>query len=176
MKTGFRFHLFAGIAMIVLFQTVVFFTNNELFFNLRYLIFSTMFFILGSIMPDIDSKNSIPHRHFKKFYYIFASIFFIFISAIVMDYLEVIGVFYYWVIAVFVSLITAYLLVGKTVKKLRHRGFFHTLPMALVYGTSASLFVYILGTNRVISLIIGFVSMYGWYFHKIVDYIGDRIK
>lgn len=176
MKTGFRKHLSSGILMLAVVQFFVFVMYKELFMNLYYLIFSSIFFILGAVLPDIDSKSSIPHRHFKRIYYALSAVMCFSLGYFILSYLGYQSDFYLIITNLFASLAISYIAVAVSVRKLRHRGFLHSVGMAVFYGTAVFLIFYFLQFEIIIAFATGFLAMYGWYFHKVIDKMGDKLK
>lgn len=162
--------------MLLVMQVAVFFAYPDLFVNIYYIIFSSAFFILGSVMPDIDSRKSIPHRHFKRVYYVLSLVFCFALGYFLLSYFDVMSEIYMWLIMILGAVIMSYAIVELSVRKLKHRGFLHSPLMALIYGTVIFLVIYVLNFGIVISFVIGFFAMYGWYFHRIVDKTGDSLK
>jgi hypothetical protein len=169
MKTGFGEHILAGLVSLVILILLGF---GKLSMNV--LIIASFVFIIGSVLPDLDSPFSKPRRIFRK--------------VILAIMILLIFVFYDGIVSICNSTIKSYcaysplfaaltpLLVLVILDALipRHRGFLHSFSAAVVYGV----FVLLILINKPSlsdSLIISLFGAIGYTVHILVDFFGDRL-
>ncbi len=120
----------------------------------------------GSLMPDIDSNNSKAIGVGFTIISLLITILFIFAKIITYSIVELIimgGAIFY---AIRFGLIKAFRKMSK------HRGMFHSIPVALIWGLLTTLMSYnFFYTNRLLSWIYGFMMSFGYIVHLILDEI-----
>ncbi|HPF16361.1 MAG TPA: metal-dependent hydrolase [Thermotogota bacterium] len=149
----------------------------------RILIFSFIFFVLGSDAPDLDHKNAYMHRVAKVIIWIIATIYLFFVlkeriplwfprlnilrNETVLFYISILlG----WVFSAFLSAITP-----------PHRGPFHSFLAPVVFGLITGGLFYILEIKTASpseamsnAVYIGTSSMLGYALHVTMDYIQSK--
>ena len=122
--------------------------------------------ILGGVLPDIDSDNSIPLQTIFK------------ISSIIIPLLILLTFFPVMPIVKTILLwMMLTLLLKLTLFKLflhltHHRGLFHSVPMAIFIGEIAFSFAYYSAhINLQVSFIYGFIIFFGFIVHLLLDEI-----
>ncbi|BDD01492.1 metal-dependent hydrolase [Persicobacter psychrovividus] len=85
---------------------------------------------IGSIAPDVDSKNAIITKYFFKCLGVSLGLFLCFILKPVLNFLELLPLLGLTVV------LTMYIVKPIFFKFTRHRGIFHSIPMALLLALS----------------------------------------
>ncbi len=120
----------------------------------------------GSLMPDIDSDNSKAIGVGFTIISLLITILFIFAEIITYSIVELIimgGAIFYTI---------RFGLIGAFRKVSRHRGIFHSIPVALIWGLLTTLIAYyFFYANSLVSWIYGFVMSFGYIVHLILDEI-----
>jgi len=132
--------------------------------------------IMGGILPDIDSDNSIPTKIMQ---YVFANLISFFILFKYIGQYPIGNLILIWIGSFLVSL---YILEGFN-KITSHRGMFHSIPAGFIFWFSFSLlFYYVFKFNYLVSWYFGMFVFLGYITHLILDEIysidvsGRRIK
>lgn len=170
MRTGFGEHLLAA---VVIFVILVFLWGASASIEL---LLGAVFFILGALMPDLDSPVSKPRRFMRKVILILALALLLlsyqqlsslcneFAGESICVYLPLLSI-----LLVFIVVYIADLMVPK------HRGFLHSLSAALLYGVFAWLLMLFFRVGVDSSLRIGAWAFGGYLSHLLVDAVGDAI-
>jgi inner membrane protein len=163
LKTGFREHLLASLAVAI--AAVLALPTTAPFLA------SLTLFILSSLLPDIDHPKSIPRKAFKHavFWPVLFASFIIAQSTIACEGIPCLIL--YAVVALIASrlfLLAIELLIPK------HRGKIHSKIAGLVLGAFVLAVSYPFA-GPVLSLSFGLFSFLGYSFHLLVDFIGDRL-
>ncbi len=118
----------------------------------------------GSLMPDIDSDNSKAIGIGFTIISLLITILFIFAEVITYSIVELIimgGAIFYTI---------RFGLIGAFRKISRHRGMFHSIPVALIWGLLTTLIAYnFFYVNNLVSWIYGLVMSFGYIVHLILD-------
>lgn len=166
----FENHFLTGLPLIAAIQIFFYLMMKEI--NIAYLIISSVSFIAGTVLPDIDLKTSKIHKSFRFVIYPLSFVFgFYFVYPLVNLISAQISVLLTIAFSVLVIISYEYVL---SKKGFRHRGFLHTLPAAVLYG------FLIFFISRKFNLIpvhlfcSSFLGFFGWYFHEMTDKIWSR--
>ncbi len=120
----------------------------------------------GSLMPDIDSDNSKAVGVGFTIISLLITIIFIFAKVITYSIVELIimgGAIFYTL---------RFGLIGAFRKVSRHRGMFHSIPAALIWGLLTTLVAYnFFYVNNLVSWIYGLIMSLGYIVHLILDEI-----
>ncbi len=120
----------------------------------------------GSLMPDIDSDNSKAIGIGFTIISLLITILFVFAEIITYSIVELIimgGAIFYTI---------RFGLIGAFRKVSRHRGMFHSIPVALIWGLLTTLIAYnLFYINNLVSWIYGFVMSFGYIVHLLLDEI-----
>lgn len=122
--------------------------------------------VIGGMLPDLDSENSKPIQGtFTMLSILLPLIFLLSIS----EELSLLTMVVTWIVASFLLHITIFkLFLHVTI----HRGIFHSIPMALLFGELCTIFFYkIVQTPIEFSIIYGFFITFGFITHLILDEI-----
>ncbi len=118
----------------------------------------------GSLMPDIDSDNSKAIEIGFTIISLLVTILFIFAKITSYSIVELIimgGV-------IFSTL--RFGLIGAFRRVSRHRGIFHSIPVALIWGLFTTLIAYnSFNANALVSWIDGFIMSFGYIVHLLLD-------
>jgi hypothetical protein len=118
----------------------------------------------GSLMPDVDSDNSKAIGIGFTVISLLITILFVFAKAMTYSIIEMLimgGVVFYTVRFGFI---------GVFRKISRHRGIFHSIPMALIWGVSTSVIAHtFFGLNSLVAWVYGFMMSFGYMVHLILD-------
>jgi len=132
---------------------------------------------LAGLLPDIDSDHSIPTR------LIFNVLSFAVSIAVIIVFQGMMGLYYLLGLALIAALTVRYVVYGLFASVTEHRGLFHSLPAALLFGLATfSLTHYLFGLPLNLAwLAAAFVSG-GYILHLLldefysVDFVGASIK
>src|SRR5271157_3186925 len=130
-------------------------------------------FLVGSVMPDLDSKSSKPRRFARilALVLVISALFFAY-PLLSWDCSAVAGS-----VCFYMPLVLAFLAVGAVyaidLLVPKHRGFMHSFSAAMVYG--AGVFLLVLYTGIGSSLILGAWAFGGYVSHILVDFVGDAL-
>lgn len=121
--------------------------------------------ILGGILPDVDSDESVP---LKMMQYIFANLAAFFVLFNYMGQVKIVTLLLIWMATFGFVMGVFYLFKRFTV----HRGMFHSLPAATIFWFGFTLvFHYLLNYRIVTSWYIGMFIFYGYLIHLLLDEI-----
>lgn len=169
MRTGFSEHLLAGVAVFVI---LLFLLGIPPGIELPL---AGTFFILGAVMPDLDSPVSKPRKFMRKVVFFLALVFLLLfypqLSAVCDRAAGESFCVYFPILSIFVVFAAVYLLDSIIPK---HRGFLHSFSAALLYGTVACLLMLSAGRGMS-SFRIGAWGFGGYLSHLVVDAVGDAI-
>lgn len=129
-------------------------------------ILASLFFVVGSILPDIDHPSSIPRKSLRQLLFIFALFFgaFLFLEHSSNIYLALVF---------FVIPFLAVFILDSTIPA--HRKFFHTLNAAFLFSI-AIFFLSLTKLPFVGSLLLASCGFAGYVLHLILDFIWDRFR
>jgi membrane-bound metal-dependent hydrolase YbcI (DUF457 family) len=118
---------------------------------------------LGSLMPDLDSKTSIPFKVAVSLITVFASFFIIFSK----NHYSLLEMGILWVSSYY---ILHYLFMNVFIKFTSHRGIFHSIPMGFLLGTLTAIALnsFFWLDNR-LAVWGGFAVTVGYLTHLILD-------
>ncbi len=119
---------------------------------------------LGGLLPDVDSAHSKSIRVGFNVLSLLATIMVVFIKSSTYSLIEM------FVVAglVFVGIRFAMLDIFRKISK--HRGMFHSIPVALIWGIVVSILMqYFFSLNSLISWVYGFMVTMGYFVHLILD-------
>lgn len=166
MKTGFNEH----IASSALFAFLILLFSNGL--SNPTLIALLLVFVFGSIVPDVDHPKSTPRKIFRALFVILLlssiSILLIISGGSSQDYL----------IPAVVALATTLLLLFLVERFIpKHRGIVHSKSAAIVFGFVCFCIILVLSFQPDLGMafLFGASASFGYLFHLLVDYMGDRI-
>ncbi len=168
MRTGFGEHLAAGVAIFLI---LLFLLGIP---AAAELLLGGTFFILGALMPDVDSPLSKPRKFMRKVVFTLAIFFLLLfypqLSAACGRFAGESLCVYFPLISILLVFAIVYLLDFFIP---RHRGFFHSFSAAVLYSTAVCLLMLSLGAGG--SFRIGAWAFGGYVSHLAVDFIGDAI-
>jgi len=124
------------------------------------------FFIgtLGGLLPDVDSAHSTSIKVGFNVLSLLLTIMMIFVKSSTYSIVEM------FITAVLVFLAIRYGLLELFRKVSKHRGMFHSVPAALIWGTvTAILMHFFFGLNSLVSWVYGFMTTFGYLVHLILD-------
>ncbi len=124
------------------------------------------FGVIGGILPDIDSDNSIPIQIAFKILALILPLILVLNFADDMPLLHIAGA---WFLAsLLFYLVFTYIFLPLT----KHRGIFHTIAMGIVLGELTTLFmIHSLNISDKISLFSGIYISFGFLIHLVLDEI-----
>jgi len=132
--------------------------------------------IIGGILPDIDSDNSIPTKIMQ---YVFANLISFFVLFNYIGLYPIGNLLLIW-IGSFIGVMFLFQLFNKITS---HRGMFHSIPAGLIFWFSFSLlFYYVFKFNYIVSWYFGMFVFMGYLVHLTLDEVysvdikGQRIK
>ena len=119
---------------------------------------------LGGLMPDVDSANSKAIRVGFNVVSLLLTIMVVFVKSSVYSIVEMLavsGVVFY---------ILRYGMIDVFRKVSKHRGMFHSIPVALIFGVSVAIMMHLFfGLNALISWIYGLMTTFGYLVHLTLD-------
>ncbi len=119
---------------------------------------------LGGLLPDVDSAHSTSIKVGFNVLSLFMTIMLIFVKSSTYSLVEMFVVS----ALVFVGIRYAFLEFFRKISK--HRGMFHTVPVAVIWGiVVASMGQWFFGLNSLISWVYGFMITWGYLVHLILD-------
>ncbi|MBD3795213.1 MAG: metal-dependent hydrolase [Epsilonproteobacteria bacterium] len=122
------------------------------------------FGILGGILPDIDSSNSKPITIAFNLISLFLAIIAVFIKADVYSVAEMI------IMAGGIFMIIRYGLIEIFRKFVTHRGMFHSIPTATLWGVIVAIIMhYLFDYDELVSWIYGLMTTLGYIVHLTLD-------
>ena len=120
--------------------------------------------VVGGMLPDIDSDNSIPVKIAFKVISLIVPLVVIFKFSSDVSLLKIAGL---WIIS---SLLLYMIFTYGFLKLTVHRGVFHTIGMGLVLGEFLALFfIYTLHINHTLSILSGVYLALGFMIHLLLD-------
>ena len=158
-----------GVVVITLYNTSLL-TMNQTFVAL-------FIGILGGILPDLDSNNSIPVQGTFKIFSIIIPL------LVLISFFGVMSILTTILLWIGFSILLRVTLFKLILYFTRHRGIFHSIPMAIFVGELTLLFsYYYVRTDLKVATIYGFIIFFGFTIHLILDEIysidafGAKIK
>lgn len=119
---------------------------------------------LGGLLPDVDSSHSTSIKVGFNVLSLLMTIMLIFVKSSTYSLIEMAIV----ASLVFVGIRYAFLEFFRKISK--HRGMFHTVPVALIWGILvASLSQWFFDLNSLVSWVYGFMITWGYLVHLILD-------
>jgi hypothetical protein len=119
---------------------------------------------LGGLLPDVDSAHSTSIKVGFNVLSVLMTIMVIFVKTSVYSLIEM------FIVAslVFVGIRYAFLEMFRKISK--HRGMFHSIPVALIWGIVISILMHFsFGLNSLVSWVYGFMVTTGYFVHLILD-------
>jgi len=119
---------------------------------------------LGGLLPDVDSAHSTSIKVGFNVLSLLMTIMLIFVKSSTYSLIEM------FIVAglVFVGIRYALLDIFRKISK--HRGMFHSIPVAFIWGiVIAILMQYFFGLNSLVSWVYGFMVTTGYFVHLILD-------
>jgi len=149
--------------------------------NIQTIIVSLVMGIIGSIMPDIDLKNTIPYKIFKNFLYLLAILILFLINmrysseAIFIDIninnLNITQI--QILIEVLFTFLIIYIFIKWFDNNTIHRGLMHSIPFAIFTSILNIQFFSLINEEmevfRLNTFVIGFLFFAGYITHLILD-------
>lgn len=119
---------------------------------------------LGGLLPDVDSAHSKSIRVGFNVLSLLMTIMIIFVKSSTYSLIEMFTV----AGLVFVGIRYALLDIFRKISK--HRGMFHSIPVALIWGIIVSILMqYLFSLNSLVSWVYGFMVTMGYFVHLILD-------
>ncbi len=119
---------------------------------------------LGALLPDVDSAHSTSIKVGFNVLSILMTIMVIFVKSSTYSLIEM------SIVASLVFIGIRYALLDIFRKISKHRGMFHSIPVAIIWGiVIAILMQYFFGLNSLISWVYGFMVTTGYFVHLILD-------
>jgi len=120
----------------------------------------------GGLMPDIDSDNSKAIEVGFTILSLLITILLVFLTSAIYSLIEML-------IMSAIVFFTIRLGVIDIFRKVsRHRGMFHSIPVALIWGLLTVILIYsFFGLNSLVSWIYGFMMSFGYIVHLVLDEI-----
>lgn len=119
---------------------------------------------LGGLLPDVDSAHSTSIKVGFNVLSLLMTIMLIFVKSSTYSLVEMFVVS----VLVFVGIRYAFLEFFRKISK--HRGMFHTLPVAVIWGiVVASMGQWLFDLNSLVSWVYGFMITWGYLVHLILD-------
>jgi len=119
---------------------------------------------LGGLLPDVDSAHSKSIRVGFNVLSLLATIMIVFVKSSTYSLIEM------FVVASLVFTGIRYALLDIFRKISKHRGMFHSVPVALIWGILiAILMQYFFALNSLVSWVYGFMVTMGYFVHLILD-------
>jgi inner membrane protein len=168
-RTGFAEHILAG---VVIFLVLLFLIGVPPGIEMPL---GGVFFILGALMPDLDSPASKSRKFMRK------AVFFLALVALLFFYPQLSAecnglaggsaCLYLPLLSLLLVFAAVYFLDFMIP---RHRGFLHSFSAAFLYGAAVCILLLYTGVG-VSSFIIGAWAFGGYLSHLAVDFTGDAI-
>ncbi len=119
---------------------------------------------LGGLLPDVDSAHSKSIKVGFNVLSLLMTIMLIFVKSSTYSLIEM------FIVAGLVFAGIRYALLDIFRKISKHRGMFHSIPVALIWGiVVAILMQYFFGLNSLVSWVYGFMVTMGYFVHLILD-------
>lgn len=119
---------------------------------------------LGGLLPDVDSAHSTSIKVGFNVLSLLMTIMLIFVKSSTYSIVEMLIV----ATMTFSAIRYGFLELFRKISK--HRGMFHTIPVALMWGiVVAILMQYFFGLNSLVSWVYGFMITFGYFVHLILD-------
>jgi hypothetical protein len=147
---NYKTHKKIGILSSLIFSSTSYFFNDifidnpfssYFLINFPSILLIVLFGIIGSLLPDIDSKSSIPSIFFKTFvYFLFLSVSFMFLvnnKNKLLDYFHLDFLSFSFLL-IFVSISFSFFIIKYFQNIMKHRGIIHSIPFAIL----SSLFIF----------------------------------
>lgn len=167
MRTGFGEHLLVGAVLFAVLALLLIPGGMDL-------LLAGAFFIVGAVMPDLDSPVSKPRKLMRRVVFVSALVLLLSsypqLSAACGRFSDESSCTYLPVFAILAVFAAVYLL-DLVIPK--HRGFLHSFSAAVLYGAAVCLLMLYLGVGS--PLRIGAWAFGGYLSHLLVDAVGDAI-
>ena len=119
---------------------------------------------LGGLLPDVDSSHSTSIKVGFNVLSLLMTIMFIFAKSSTYSLIEM------FIVAGLLFTGIRYLLLDKFRKISKHRGMFHSIPVAFIWGILVAILMhYFFGLNSLVSWVYGFMVTMGYFVHLILD-------
>jgi len=119
---------------------------------------------LGGLLPDVDSAHSTSIKVGFNVLSVLMTIMVIFVKTSVYSLIEM------FIVAGLVFVAIRYALLDLFRKISKHRGMFHSIPVALIWGIVISILMHFsFGLNSLVSWVYGFMVTVGYFVHLILD-------
>ena len=119
---------------------------------------------LGGLLPDVDSAHSTSIKVGFNVLSFLATIMLIFLKVHSYSLVEI------FIMSIIVFTTIRYLFLGIFRKISKHRGMFHSIPVAIIWGILIASFVHVsFGLNSLVSWIYGLVITIGYIVHLTLD-------
>jgi hypothetical protein len=120
----------------------------------------------GGLLPDIDSNNS------KSISIAFTIISFLITILIIFFKSSTYSIIEMIIVGGMVFYTIRFGLIGVFRKVSKHRGMFHSIPVALIWGVATAILMNLFfGLDELVSWIYGFMMSFGYIIHLILDEI-----
>jgi membrane-bound metal-dependent hydrolase YbcI (DUF457 family) len=162
---NYKAHFSAGILLGIFgaVLSLIFWQENQ--YSLAFLV--VFFLSFGAILPDIDSDESVPFRVVFWFLAVFVGTF-IFVFSEELEIFELSKK----LLASLGAVLFFRFVVGRIFMRFtHHRGMFHSLPTALIFGLICFYFLEIFSENVEKNLILSFSLFVGYVSHLLLDEI-----
>ena len=120
----------------------------------------------GSLMPDIDADNSKAIRIGFTVISLLITILAVFVKSSIYSLVEMLlmaGLLFYFI---------RFAVIGMFRKVTKHRGMFHSIPVALIWGVITAIVVHIFfDLNTLVAWVYGLMVTFGYIVHLILDEI-----
>ncbi len=126
------------------------------------------FFIgtLGGLLPDVDSAHSKSIKVGFNVLSLLLTIMMIFVKSSTYSIIEM------FIMSVLVFSLIRYGLLEVFRKISKHRGMFHSIPVALIWGVGVAILMQLFfGLNSLVSWVYGFMVTFGYLVHLTLDEI-----
>jgi hypothetical protein len=181
METGFEVHVAGGAIALAIFvvASVYFLPQTPL-----VLLLSALLFMVGAVLPDVDSDRSRVGKAFNAF--VFLAVLILGGAALVQNKDALYGQcakagmhndLACGALVPLLAIIAAYaaaFILRKTMPP--HRGVFHSLPAAFAYGFLLMAGALAAGFAVYDAAFVGFAGGAGYFTHLLIDEIGDATK
>lgn len=167
---NYKTHLSVGVLLGVIAFAVSFFVLLKSEFLSNF--FIIIFIVIGSILPDLDSDESAP---FKIVFWFFSVVigWLAFLFFFKEDY------FVFWIsLGIGIAVVFFIRFAAGTIfeKFTRHRGIFHSIPMAIIFGLICFLFLDRLELTLKKEIFFSLSLILGYIFHLVLDEIFSGIN
>lgn len=122
--------------------------------------------VVGGMLPDLDSDNSKP---IQGIFTMLSILLPLILLLSISEKLSLLAMVLIWIVSSFILNVTIFKLFLQITS---HRGIFHTIPMGFLFGELTTIFFYkFMQTPIKLSIIYGFVIIFGFIIHLILDEI-----